>query len=48
MSLDLPAWCRTEKVPGNDAVYAVSREEMDRVFKRMPISDELRAQRAVG
>jgi aldehyde:ferredoxin oxidoreductase len=45
---DLPEWCRTEKVPGNDAVYAVSREEMDRVFKRMPISDELRAQRAVG
>lgn len=45
---DLPEWCRTEKVPGNDAVYAVDRATMDKVFTRYPISDELRAMKAVG
>ncbi len=45
---DLPAWCRTEKVPGNDAVYAVDRATMNKVFTRYPISDELRAMKAVG
>ncbi|MDG2306438.1 MAG: aldehyde ferredoxin oxidoreductase C-terminal domain-containing protein [Candidatus Binatia bacterium] len=45
---DLPDWCRTEKVPGNDAVYAVDRATMDKVFTRYPISDELRAMKAVG
>ena len=45
---DLPEWCRTEKVPGNDAVFAVDRPTMDKVFTRYPISDELRAMKAVG
>jgi len=45
---DLPAWMRTEAIPSNGAVFAVSKEEIMRVFERMPISDELRTMRAVG
>jgi len=45
---DLPAWMRTEAVPSNGAVFAVPKEEIMRVFERMPISDELRNMRAVG
>jgi aldehyde:ferredoxin oxidoreductase len=45
---DLPEWMRTEAVPSNGAVFAVPKEEIMRVFERMPISDELRQMRAVG
>jgi len=45
---DLPEWMRTEAVPSNGAVFAVPKEEIMRVFQRMPISDELRSMRAVG
>jgi aldehyde:ferredoxin oxidoreductase len=45
---DLPEWMRTEAVPSNGAVFAVPKEEIMRVFERMPISDELRSMRAVG
>jgi aldehyde:ferredoxin oxidoreductase len=45
---DLPEWLRTEAVPSNGAVFAVSKEELMRVFERMPVSDELRQMRAVG
>ena len=45
---DVPEWLRTEPVPSNGAVFAVPREEMQRVFQRMPISDELRTMKAVG
>lgn len=45
---DLPEWCRTEAVPSNGAVFAVPKEEIMRVFTRMPISDELRTMKAVG
>jgi aldehyde:ferredoxin oxidoreductase len=45
---DLPAWMRTEAIPSNGAVFAVSKEEIMRVFERMPITDELRNMRAVG
>lgn len=45
---DLPAWLRTEPVPGNGATFAVPKEELRRMFQRLPISDELRMMRAVG
>jgi aldehyde:ferredoxin oxidoreductase len=45
---DLPEWMRTEAIPSNGAVFAVPKEEIMRVFERMPISDELRQLRAVG
>jgi aldehyde:ferredoxin oxidoreductase len=45
---DLPEWMRTEAIPSNGAVFAVPKEEIMRVFERMPISDELRSMRAVG
>ncbi|GIW45482.1 MAG: aldehyde ferredoxin oxidoreductase [Candidatus Binatia bacterium] len=45
---DVPEWLRTEPVPSNGAVFAVPREEIQRVFHRMPISDELRTMKAVG
>jgi len=45
---DLPEWMRTEAVPSNGAVFAVPKEEIMRVFQRMPISDELRMMKAVG
>jgi aldehyde:ferredoxin oxidoreductase len=45
---DLPEWMRTEAIPSNGAVFAVPKEEIMRVFERMPISDELRQMRAVG
>jgi len=45
---DLPEWMRTEPVPSNGAVFAVTKEDMMKVFKRMPISDELRMMKAVG
>ncbi len=45
---DLPAWMRTEAIPSNGAVFAVPKEEIMRVFERMPISEELRNMRAVG
>jgi aldehyde:ferredoxin oxidoreductase len=45
---DLPEWMRTEAIPSNGAVFAVPKEEIMRVFERMPITDELRTMRAVG
>ena len=45
---DLPEWMRTEAIPSNGAVFAVPKEEIMRVFERMPISDDLRQLRAVG
>jgi aldehyde:ferredoxin oxidoreductase len=45
---DLPEWMRTEAIPSNGAVFAVPKEEIMRVFERMPISEELRNMRAVG
>lgn len=45
---DLPEWMRTEAIPSNGAVFAVPKEEIMRVFERMPITDELRNMRAVG
>jgi aldehyde:ferredoxin oxidoreductase len=45
---DLPAWMRTEAVPSNGAVFAVAKDDIMRVFERMPISDELRQLKAVG
>jgi aldehyde:ferredoxin oxidoreductase len=45
---DLPAWMRTEAIPSNGAVFAVPKEEIMRVFERMPITDDLRNMRAVG
>jgi hypothetical protein len=45
---DLPEWMRTEPVPSNGAVFAVTKEDMMKVFERMPISDELRMMKAVG
>jgi len=45
---DLPAWMRTEAVPSNGAVFAASKDEIMRVFERMPISDNLRQMKAVG
>ena len=45
---DLPDWMRTEAVPSNGAVFAVPKEDLMRVFERFPISDELRAMKAVG
>jgi aldehyde:ferredoxin oxidoreductase len=45
---DLPDWMRSEAIPSNGAVFAVPKEEIMRVFSRMPISDELRTMRAVG
>ena len=45
---DLPEWMRTEAIPSNGAVFAVSREEMMKVFQRYPVSDELRQMKAVG
>ena len=45
---DVPEWLRTEAVPSNGAVFAISKEDMKRVFERMPVSDELRVLKAVG
>jgi aldehyde:ferredoxin oxidoreductase len=45
---DLPAWMRTEAVPSTGMAFAVPKEEIMRVFERMPISEELRAMRTVG
>jgi len=45
---DLPAWLRSEAVPSNGMVFAVPKEEIQRVFQRMPISDELRVKKAIG
>jgi aldehyde:ferredoxin oxidoreductase len=45
---DLPEWMRTEAIPSNGAVFAVPKEEIMRVFERMPVSDELRQLHAVG
>jgi len=45
---DLPEWMRTEAIPSNGAVFAVPKEEIMRVFQRMPVSDELRQMKAVG
>ena len=45
---DLPAWMRTEAVPSNGAVFAAPKDEIMRVFERMPISDNLRQMKAVG
>lgn len=47
-NFDLPAWMRTEAVPSNGATFAVPKEDILRVFERMPISDELRSLKAVG
>jgi aldehyde:ferredoxin oxidoreductase len=45
---DLPEWMRTEAVPSNGAVFAIPKDEIMRVFERMPISDDLRQMKAVG
>lgn len=45
---DLPEWLRTEPVPSNGATFVVPREEIQRVFQRVPISEELRTMKAVG
>jgi aldehyde:ferredoxin oxidoreductase len=45
---DLPEWMRSEAIPSNGAVFAVPKDEIMRVFTRMPITDELRNLRAVG
>ena len=45
---DLPGWMRTEAVPSNGAVFAVPKEQLMRVFQRMPISEELRVKKAIG
>jgi aldehyde:ferredoxin oxidoreductase len=45
---DLPDWLRTEAVPSNGAVFAVPKEQMLRVFERLPVSEELRMMKAVG
>jgi len=45
---DVPDWLRTEAVPSNGAVFAVPKDDILRVFERMPVSDELRAMKAVG
>jgi aldehyde:ferredoxin oxidoreductase len=45
---DLPEWLRTEAVPSNGAVFAVPREDIKRIYTRLPVSDELRQMRAVG
>jgi aldehyde:ferredoxin oxidoreductase len=45
---DLPEWMRAEAVPSNGAVFAVSKEEIMKVFERYPVSDELRQMKAVG
>lgn len=45
---DLPEWLRTEPVPSNGAVFAVLKEDIMRVFERLPVSDELRTMKAVG
>ncbi len=47
-TIDLPAWMRTEAVPSNGAVFAIDKEQLMRVFERMPTSDELRTIKAVG
>jgi aldehyde:ferredoxin oxidoreductase len=45
---DVPEWLRTEPVPSNGAVFAVPKDQLMRVFQRMPISDELRVKKALG
>ena len=45
---DVPEWLRSEAVPSNGATFAVPKEELLRVFQRMPISDELRKMTALG
>jgi aldehyde:ferredoxin oxidoreductase len=45
---DLPAWMRTEAVPSTGMAFAVPKDEIMRVFERMPISDELRVMKTVG
>lgn len=45
---DLPKWMREEAVPSNGMAFAVSKEDIMRVYTRMPITDELRNLRAVG
>jgi aldehyde:ferredoxin oxidoreductase len=45
---DLPEWMRTEAIPSNGAVFAAPKEEIMRVFERMPVSDDLRQMKAVG
>lgn len=47
-SADLPKWMREEAVPSNGMAFAVPKEQIMRVFERMPVSDELRHMRAVG
>jgi aldehyde:ferredoxin oxidoreductase len=45
---DLPEWLRTEAVPSNGAVFSVAKEQLLRVFERMPVSEDLRAMKAAG
>jgi aldehyde:ferredoxin oxidoreductase len=45
---DLPEWMRTEPVPSTGVAFSVPKEEIMRVFKRMPISDELHLMKAIG
>ena len=44
----LPEWMRTEKIPSNEMAIDASADDVARVFERMPVSDELRALKAVG
>jgi aldehyde:ferredoxin oxidoreductase len=39
---DVPAWLRTEAVPSTGTVFSVSKEDLMRVFQRMPVSENLR------
>jgi aldehyde:ferredoxin oxidoreductase len=45
---DLPQWMRTEVVPTTGVAFEITKEDMHRVFQRMPISDDLRMMKAVG
>jgi aldehyde:ferredoxin oxidoreductase len=39
---DVPDWLRTETVPSTGTAFAISKEDMARVFTLMPISDNMR------
>lgn len=44
----LPEWMSTEAVPSCGAVFAVPREEIERVFTLMPFEEDIMSQRASG
>lgn len=39
---DVPEWLRTEQVPGSGTVFSITKEQLMRVFERMPVSDFMR------